>query len=153
VIGAYLNREQIERAQGKLLSETYPGTIKFADGDTFVVADEETHLTLALYQRREGVGADAVERMIGNLMTRFGEPTTMAHGKLIYWAFGKTGKIDEETYLEAKGTGKIDILATVKFNSTLDLNPGMDNDNLEETGTIYYIITSDRLLDSYISDP
>ena len=127
--------------------------MKFPSGDAVVVADEKTHLILAIYQSREEVRADDVKQMVGHLVNRFGAPTTMAHGKLIYWAFGKTGKIDGEAYLEAKDTGVIDILATVKFNSTLDLNPGMDIDNMEETGTIYYIITSDRLLDSYISDP
>jgi hypothetical protein len=153
VIGSYLTEDQIEQNRGNLLSDTYPGTMKFPSGDAVVVADEKTHLILAIYESREEVRAGDVKQMVGHLMNRFGEPTTMAHGKLIYWAFGKTGKIDEETYLEAKGTGKIDILATVKFNSTLDLNPGMDNDNLEETGTIYYIITSDRLLDRYITYP
>ena len=153
VIGSHLTEDQFELARGNLLEDTYPGTIKFPDGDAVVVADEKTHLILAIYQSREEVGADDVKQMIGHLMNRFGEPTTMAHGKLIYWAFGKTGKITGETYLEAKATGKIDILATVKFNSTLDLNPGMDNDNTEDTGTIYYIITSDRLLDSYLTSP
>jgi hypothetical protein len=153
VVGSYLTQEQIEQAQGNLLADTYPGTIKFSSGDVVVVADEKTHLILALYQRREEIHADDVKQMVGYLMTRFGEPTTMGHGKLIYWAFGKAGKIDGETYLESKATGEIDILATVKFNSTLDLNPGMDNDNMEETGTIYYIITSDRLLDSYLNTP
>ena len=153
VIGSSLTEEQLELARGNLLSDTYPGTIKFPSGDAVVVADEKTHLILAIYQSREEARADDVKQMVGHLMNRFGEPTTMAHGKLIYWAFGKGGKIDEKTYLESKATGKIDILATVKFNSTLDLNPGMDNDNMEETGTIYYIITSDRLLDRYLTSP
>ena len=153
VIGSTLTEDQMEQARGNPLEDTYPGTIKFSSGDAVVVADEKTHLILAIYQRREEVGADDVKQMVGHLMNRFGEPTTMAHGKLIYWAFGKTGKIDGETYLEAKDTGVIEILATVKFNSTVDLNTGMYDDNMEETGTIYYIITSDRLLDSYISDP
>ena len=153
VIGSRLTEDQLEIARENLLADTYPGTIKFPSGDAVVVADEKTHLVLAIYQSREEVRADDVKQMVGHLMNRFGEPTTMAHGKLIYWAFGKAGKIDEKTFLEAKATGKIDILATVKFNSTLDLNPGMDNDNMEETGTIYYIITSDRLLNSYITNP
>ena len=90
-------------------------------------------------------------RVIGHLMTRFGEPTSVAHGRLIYWAFDNVGKIEENTYRESKATGNIDILATVKFNSTLDLDQDLDN-NTEETGTIYYIITSDRLLSRYITN-
>lgn len=152
VIGSRLTEDQFGQARENLLADTYPGTIKFPSGDSVVVADEKTHLILAIYQSREEVGADDVKQMVGRLMNMFGEPTTTAHGKLIYWAFGKAGKIDENAFLEAKATGEIDILATVKFNSTLDLNPVMDN-NMEETGTIYYIITSDRLLDSYITTP
>ena len=68
-------------------------------------------------------------------------------------AFGKSGKIEGDAYADAKATGTIDILATVKFNSTLAVNPGMDNENTEETGTIYYIITSDQLLNRFITGP
>lgn len=151
VIGSYLTPEQVQQAQERLLSDTYPGTIKFPSGEVVVVADEKTHLILAVYRRQEGIGVEDVKQMIGHLMTRFGEPTTMAHDRLIYWAFGTKGKIEEKSYGESKATGKIDILATVKFNSTIDLDPGMDNENVEEVGTIYYIITSDRLLNSYIT--
>ena len=152
-IGSYLTEEQIQQAHDSLLSNAYPGTIQFPSGDIVVVADERTNLILAVYQRREEIRAADVEQMVGCLMTRFGEPTTMAHDRLIYWAFGNAGKIEEKAYRESKATGIIDILATVKFSSTLDLNPGIDNDNMEETGTIYYIITSDRLLNSYITNP
>lgn len=153
VVGSHLTGAQAGIAKEKLLTDTYPGTIKFSSGDVFVVADEESHLILAVYKRLDEVHADEVREMVGHLMTRFGEPTTMAHGKLIYWAFSKAGKIDGEAYREAKAQGEIDILATVKFNSTLEVNPGMDNENTEETGTIYYIITSDRLLNSYLTSP
>ncbi|MEN8006654.1 MAG: hypothetical protein ABFS42_06530 [Candidatus Krumholzibacteriota bacterium] len=153
VIGARLTAEQVAAAGGNLIADTYPGTIKFPAGDAVVVADEKTHLILALYQRREDVGANEVQEMVGGLMARFGEPTTVAHDKLIYWAYDQGGKIAGDAFLEAKATGAIDILATVKFNSTLDLDQGPDNDNMEETGTIYYIITSNRLLNSYIADP
>ncbi len=152
VIGSYLTEEQNQQAQENLLSGTYPGTIKFASGDVVVVTDEKTNLVLAVYQRLEEVRTDDVKQMVGYLMTRFGEPTSMAHGKLIYWAFGAGGKIEESTYRESKDTGKIEILATVKFSSTLDLDQWTDNDNTEQTGTIYYIITSDRLLSRYITN-
>jgi hypothetical protein len=153
VIGSTLTAAQIELARGNLIAETYPGTIKFPSGDIVVVADEESHLVLAIYERREEIRADDVKEMVGQLMTRYGEPTTMAHGTLIYWAFGPSGRIDAETYADSKTTGTIDILATVKFSSTLAVNPGMGNDNMEEIGTIYYIIASDRLLNSYLASP
>ena len=153
IIGSTLTEEQALQARGKLLADNYPGTIKFSSGEFGVVADEKTNLILAIFQRREEIYADDVKEMIGHLMTRFGEPTSMAHGKLIYWAYGNEGKVEEKTYRESKTTGILELLATVKFSSTLDLNPGLGNDNTEETGTIYYIITSDRLLNRYITTP
>jgi hypothetical protein len=153
VIGSHLTAEQIEQALANPLDDAYRGTIKFSSGDAVVVADSTSHLVLAVYQRREDARAEDVKKMVGHLMNRFGEPTTMAHGQLLYWAFDKSGKIEGDTYAEAKSDGAIDILATVKFNSTLAVNPGMDNENTEETGTIYYIITSDRLLNRFITGP
>ncbi len=151
VIGANLSEAQLRQAQDKLLDDTYPGTIKFPSQEVVVVADEKTNMILAIYQLREDVVATGVQQMIGHLMTRFGEPTSVAHDKLIYWAYGSEGKIAEQTFQAAKTTGTIDILATVKFSSTLTLSPGMGSDEMKETGTIYYIITSDRLLNRYIT--
>lgn len=151
VVGSRLNEQQIQRAQANLVADTYPGTIKFSGGEFFVVADQESYLILAVYQRRENVQLDDVKQMIGHLMTRFGEPTTMPHSGLIYWAYGKAGKIGEESFSEAKAVGNLDILATVKFSSSIDLDRPLDDD-IEETGAIYYIITSDRLLNLYITD-
>lgn len=157
VVGSHLTDRQAELAQENLVADTYPGTIKFSGGEFFVVADEQSHLILAVYQRREEIRIDEVQQMVGHLMTRFGEPTTMPHGGLIYWAFGSDGKIGETAFSEAKATGSIDILATVKFSSSLDLdqlvhNEDSDDNSAQETGTIYYIITSDRLLNRYISN-
>jgi hypothetical protein len=153
VIGAPLTEAQAVEARKNLMADAYPGTIQFPGGDFVVVAEEKTNLVLAVYQRREDVGADEVRQMVGGLMTRFGEPTTMAHEKLIYWAFGSQGKIDQEAYDQAKAVGEIEILATVKFNSTIGVSPGMDSENTAETGVIYYIITSEPLLKMFVSRP
>jgi hypothetical protein len=153
VIGAPLTGAQIEVAKDNLLADAYPGTIKFAAGEVSIVAEEKSHLVLAVFRRREEVPAADVTQMVGGLMGRFGEPTTMAHGKMIYWAYGSSGKIDGGAYEEAKATGEIDILATVKFSSSLDLNPGLDEGSTEEAATIYYIITSDRLLNQFVNQP
>ncbi len=153
LIGAPLTADQLQQARDGLLDDAYPGTIKFASGAVFVVADEKTNMVLAVFQRREEVRVDDVKQMVGQLMARYGEPTTMAHDTLIYWAYGSGGRIDEDAYSDAKTAGKIDILATVKFSSSLKLSPGMSNENSEETGTIYYIITSDQLLERFVSNP
>ena len=69
---------------------------------------------------------------------------------MIYWAWGRNGRIEDEAFQAAKETGELDVLATVKFNSTLIVTPGMTNENTEDVGTIYYIIASDRLLEAYV---
>ena len=153
VIGEHLTGAQTEAALTNLLEDAYPGTIKFAAGEVSVVADETSHLVLAIFRHREEVPAADVAQMAGGLMARFGEPTTMAHGKLIYWAYGPSGKIGGVAYDDAKATGEIDILATVKFSSSIELNSDLDESSTEETATIYYIITSDRLLNQFVNQP
>ncbi len=150
IIGSYLTEDQINQAQKALVPDSFPGTFKFSEDDFFVVADKATNLVLAVYKQKEEAEAEEIKQMVGHLMASYGIPTTMAHGKIIYWAFDKNGKIDEQQYNESKALGNIDIIATVKFNSSLDLSPGMSNENTEETGSIYYIITSDLLLEKYM---
>lgn len=150
VIGAVLTADQQELARDYPLDGAYPGTVKFADGPLHVVADAESHLILALYRSQDGVLAEEIKQMVGHLMANYGPPTTMAHSKIMYWAYGPDGKIDEDTYQLSKETGSIDILATVKFNSNIPVSPGMTDDSMEDVGNIYYIITSDPLLGAYV---
>jgi hypothetical protein len=150
MIGNSLTEDQLVLAREHLHADSYPGTIRFSAGGVAVVADEDTHLILAIYERQEDARADKLTQMVGGLMARFGEPTTIAHDKILYWAWGSSGKIDAETFEKERASGQIDVLATVKFNSSIEVTPGMNNDNTEETATIYYIITSDRLLERYV---
>ena len=60
--------------------------------------------------------------MISGLIGLYGQPTAMAHDKLIYWACNDEGKIAEEKYNESrKNPSKLEVLATVKFNSTFSI--------------------------------
>ncbi|MCP4145278.1 MAG: hypothetical protein GY752_08345 [bacterium] len=149
-IGEYLTAEQVELAYNNLVADSYAGTKKFYVDDYFVIVDEESNLTLAIYKQQEDVRADEVKKMVGFLMDKFDEPTTMAHEKIIYWAFGPAGVISTQTYDDSKDTGELDILATVKFSSSLEVSPGMSNETVEETASIYFIITSDLLLQKFI---
>ena len=152
-IGAALTDDQLPGDPSDYQDDAYPGTIKFVDGDLGVVADEETRLVLAIFQRHEDVGAAKVRQQMAHLMTTFGEPTASAHGKLVYWAYGPEGPIDNATYQAAKEDGALDVLATVKINSTLSLDDISNDPDLEETGTVYYIITSERLLKYHVTQP
>jgi len=152
-IGEKLTDDQLPVDPSAYHEDAYPGTIKFSAGKLGVVADETTRLVLAIFQRYEDVGAAKVRQLVAHLMTTFGEPTTTAHGKLIYWAYGPDGPIDNATYQAAKDEGELDLLATVKLHSTLNLDLISENPDTEDTGTVYYIITSDRLLKHHVTQP
>ena len=60
--------------------------------------------------------------------------------------FGSTGKIDDEAYRQSREGTPLDIVATVKFSTTLELVLAEDAEETESAGTIYYIVTSEPLM-------
>jgi hypothetical protein len=160
IIGSILTSDQVVAAQSNLQEKAYEGTYKFKDNDTFVVAEKSSNMVLAVYQNQENVDREQMKKIIAILMTNFGEPTTMAHDKLVYWAYKKEGKIPEEMYNDSKKTGKLDVVATVKMNSTMeifgDISPEENADSQEAAvtesvaGTVYTLISSQPLLESFL---
>jgi hypothetical protein len=159
-IGSILTSDQVAAAQDNLQEKAYEGTYKFKDNDIFVVAEKSSNMVLAVYQSQENVDREQMKKIIAMLMTNFGEPTTMAHDKLVYWAYQKEGKISEEAYNDSKKTGILDVVATVKMNSTIeifgDIAPEENADTEEKTaqesavGTVYTLISSQPLLEGFI---
>ena len=144
-----LPADKKEYSASHLHGDAYPGTYKFSDGELSIVASKKDDTVLALYQRREDTGIDQARKMISGLMGLFGEPTTMAHDQLIYWAYGEQGKISEEQYQQLRDKGeRFTVLATVKFNSTLAITA--ESPDQDQTGTSYFIITSDPLLEDFV---
>jgi hypothetical protein len=121
-----------------------PLTFKFKDGDLHVVADKATDRVVILYERYEAVTIKKVQALVGDLYLDFGDPTVMAHDKIIYWAFGPEGKLSEEQYRNDKDVKKkLDILATVKLNSDIKV---LEKGDSAQTGDIYFIISSEPVL-------
>lgn len=159
-IGSILTSDQVAAAQRNLQEKAYEGTYKFRDNETFVVAEKSSNMVLAVYQSQENVDREQMKKIIAMLMTNFGEPTTMAHDKLVYWAYKKEGKISEEAYNDSKKTGILDVVATVKMNSTIeifgDIAPEKNTDTQEKAaeessvGTVYTLISSQPLLESFL---
>ena len=150
IIGARLTAAQKETAAAGISNDSYAGTYKFQDGDIFIVAASNDDTILAVFQRIEAADMDQAKVMVSGLMGLFGEPTTMAHDKLIYWAYTDEGKINEEAFNKLKEENKtVNILATVKFNSTFPIT-GDDPDSAE-TGINYFIISSAPLSRDFIS--
>jgi len=149
-IGSKLSADQKKAAAANMVEDSYEGTYKFQDNDLFVVVSREDDSVLALYKRNEKANMVEAKMMISGLMGLFAEPTTMAHDKIIYWAYDDHGKIPEEVYSQSRKEGKeLDILATVKFSSTFEITA--EDTDPEETGTIYFIITSDPLVRKFVN--
>jgi hypothetical protein len=158
IIGTRLTPAQKETAASNMAEDSYEGTYKFHDNDLFVVASREDDTVLAIYQRNDEADMAEAKQMISGLMGMFAEPTTMAHDKLIYWAYTEQGKVPEELYNQSRDEGKnLDILATVKFSSSFEITADdPDTDKTEdpdsaETGSIYFIITSDPLVRQFVT--
>ncbi len=144
VVGALLNQTQNSRAKENLVEDPYPGTYKFKDGDIFVVADTSTGMVLAIYQLFESVSAEKLQELVSDLMREFGEPTAMAHEKIIYWAYGKKGKISEDAYLDSKKTGNLEVMVTVKLNSSVEFQGVIAGD--QQNAEVYLLISSGPIL-------
>ena len=143
-LGKPLTTEQKKRALKNFVQNHTPGTYKFQDQNLFVVAHKETDRVLVLYEQYEPVSVDEVQRLIGSLIVDFGEPTLMVHEKILYWVYSDQGKLPEREYRKVKDAKiKQPFLATVKLSSS---TPLMANDPASNTGSIYYIISSSKVL-------
>ena len=150
-IGTKLSAEKKEYSSAHMLYDAYEGTYKFSDGEVNVVVSKEDDTILALYQSNKKAGIEQARRMISGLMGLYGEPTAMAHDTLVYWAYNEKGKIAEEKYNELrKDAKKLDVLATVKFNSTFSITDETVSE--QHQGTIYFIISSDRLSEGFMGN-
>ena len=143
-LGKVLTDRQKETAGQNAIKEASPGTYKFRDKDLYVVAHKTTDRVLILYERYEPASREKVRELVGSLFIDFGEPTVMAHEKIIYWAFIEKGKLSQKEYRKAKAEkGELQILATVKLSSTVQIS-GEGGD--EGGGSVYYIISSEPVL-------
>ncbi len=158
VLGSQLTGHQKDVASAHPLAGGYSGTYRFRDRELVVVVDRKTDRVLAMYERREDVGFDRLKAMVARLMTAFAEPTTMAHDRILYWAFNGQGQVSETAFDLARKeqrTGELGILATVKFSSTMDITAaggeGKKEVPEEKRGTIYFIITSDPMVQAFMA--
>ena len=140
-LGKALTDKQKKTARQNTVQEAAPGTWKFKDKDLYVVADRNTDRVIILYEQHEKASGKKTQELIGSLFFEFGDPTVMAHDKVIYWAFDSKGKVSEEQYGKIKDAkGQLQILATVKLNSSEKImgNP--------ESKSVFYIISSEPVL-------
>lgn len=146
-LGAPLTPAQEEMAVSHLVKGGTPGTWKFIDGNLNVVADAATHRVMLLFEQFDGVSRQAIHDLVGSLFMDYDEPTTSAHDKIVYWAYDTKGKIASEQFQGAKSRKQqLDILATVKLNSNIEVLGGKI---AAEKGSVYYIISSPTVLEFF----
>jgi len=120
ILGKVLTVAQKATALKHTVEAANPWTFKFKDGDLSVVADKVTDRVVIIYERYEDT--------------------------IIYWVFGPEGKLTREQYKKAKKAGgKLNILATVKLNSSIKI---MGDSTRSGEGSVYYIISSEPALSS-----
>ena len=143
-LGKGLTDGQKEAALKHPVEAANPWTFKFQDGDLYVVADKATDRVVILYERYEATTIKKVRALVGSLYLDFGDPTVMAHDKIVYWAFSPKGKLTREQYKKAKQADeKFNILATVKLNSSIKI---MGDSTQSGESSVYYIISSEPVL-------
>lgn len=152
VLGRHLTDQQKQFAKDNLEKKSVKGSYKFYDKGTFVVASQKSDMVIGIYQENDQASKDELREAVGALMMKFEEPTAMAHDKMIYWVFNKDGRISQALFDMERDSGGSDVLATVKFASSLEIRPNedpkvkeKDEKKEEETAKIYTMITSDKL--------
>ena len=160
-VGKKLSADQKKIAGENPLEGAYEGTYKFTDNNLNIVVAVDTDMILAMYRQVKKAKKEQVKIMVSELMDLFGEPTTIAHGKILYWAFNKHGAVTEDTFNKAKKIKKaaeLGVVATVKLSSERDITPDLTDEEkgekgkekVEETGDVYFIITSDPLVKQFM---
>ncbi len=167
MVGKALTADQLESAAKNNDYKAYPGTVKFKDGDIYVIADTQSNVVIAVYKRNKKADKNDFKLTISELMMSYGEPTAEAHGKTIYWNYGEDGLITEELYRTVKSQGQLEtlvVLATVKFTSSENVETmtdmiGMMNKKNQQgeavkeadvTSDNYVMIQSDLLTQKYM---
>jgi hypothetical protein len=144
ILGRVLTNAQQENARRNAIAPSSPGTYKFKDKALYVVADQTTHRVIIMYESYPSASRQKMQAVVGTLFFNYGDPTVMAHARIIYWAFDERGKIGEERYRRAKQNQRhLSVLATIKLTSgrrIMETGPGDKDANLD------YIVSSEQIL-------
>ncbi len=143
-LGRVLTDVQKKTALQHPIKVENPKIYKFQDGDLYIVAEKLTNRVIILYKQYDPGSRKKIQEIVGALFLDFGDPTIFVHDKIIYWAFGPKGKISEQEYNKIKEEkGKLDILATLKLTSSLEI---MKKNGDMDIGNVYYILSSPPVL-------
>ncbi len=143
-LGRALTEAQKKTALQHSIAIDNPKIYKFQDDGLYIVAEKITDRVIILYRQYYAAPINQIQEVVGALFLDFGDPTIFVHDKIIYWAFGPKGKISEQEYNKIKEEkGKLDILATLKLTSSLEI---MKKNGDMDIGNVYYILSSPPVL-------
>ena len=143
-----MSAEQLKIAKRNKVKSNIPGTIKFRDGNIGAVYDVDSGMILAVFQEADDIEKKQTQLIINDMMLTYGSPPTMAHNKIVYWAFNANGLISDKEHQASKANADVSIIATVKLSSKLDIMGKAQQD--DQKNKIYIIITSPPVIKDYL---
>ncbi len=166
ILGKKLTAEQLKIAKKNAIKKAVEGTYKFSDKGLFVIASKSDDRVLVMYKSYEDIDNKEAKGLFGGAMLNFGEPTALAHDKLVYWSYDKNGKQISEDEMKVfkskikkvdKSTTLVETLkaepvvakyepyATIKLSCSKE----MTNKELVYTdATAYLIYSSNKLIEN-----
>ncbi len=101
ILGKKLTTEQLKIAKKNAIKKAVEGTYKFSDKELFVIASKSDDRVLVMYKSYDNIDNKEAKGLFGGAMLNFGEPTALAHDKLVYWSYDKNGKQISEDEMKA----------------------------------------------------
>lgn len=164
IVGQKLTDSQKKIAKANNIIKVVPGTYKFKDKDIFVVASKADDRAIVIYKSYTKVDKKKIHSLLGSAIMDFGDPTAMAHDKLVYWSYTSEGKKISEDELKAykdeikskRSSGTLvesvknnervkmfEPFATIKLSCSKEI---MSKEVMYEDATAYVLFSSNRLI-------
>lgn len=162
ILGKKLDKIQLEIAKKNAIKKAVEGTYKFSDGELFIIVSKTDDTVLVIYKNFDKIDNKKAKSILGDSVLNFGEPTAIAHDKLVYWSYDKSGKkISEEelkifkdkirgksttlaeTLKKSANDAKYEPYATIKFSCSKEI---MNRDVVYTNANAYMIYSSNKLI-------
>ncbi len=163
ILGKKLTTDQLSISKKNTIKKAVEGTYKFSDGELFIIASKTDDRVLVIYKDFNKIDNKKAKAILGNSILNFGEPTAIAHDKLVYWSYDKNGKkISEdelkifkdkirnkdvtlaETLKKEYREVKYEPYVTIKFSCSKEI---MNRDVVYTDADAYLLYSSNKLIE------
>ncbi len=129
------------------------GTRRYRKGSLILAVDEKTRHLLALYDEYLNLKPKDVQKLVGELVARFGEPTFEAHEKMLFWYFTSKGKISSEAFKRLREEGKKpEVVAIAKFYCDQRIVEFGNSKDSKAKARAYFTLYSPLLIRKFVYD-